>query len=103
MYHPSGDKTDKPIKLAIKMLTDLDLFEKTAREVIHNWHYTCEHNLTNTGLNRIAYIGQASCFYKYDVREDETRKAWSYLTDEQREKANAVADKILREWLDGQE
>lgn len=102
IYKPSGIKTDEPVQLAIKMLTDLELFERTAREVIHNWKYACEHNLTNIGLNRIAYIGQASCYYKFDVREDETRKAWGYLTDDQRDKANAVADKILREYLDGQ-
>jgi hypothetical protein len=102
MYHPSGDKTDKPIKQAIKLLTNCDMFEETALEVTSKWKYACEHNLTNTGLNRIAYIGQVSCFYRFDVREDETRKAWSFLSDKQREDANNVADKVLRGWLDGQ-
>lgn len=99
MYTPFSTKKDEGrIQKVIDLLTDLDEFERVAREMVHAYKYACEHNLTNTGLNRIAYIGQASCFFKDDIREDETRFAWGYLTEEQREKANAVAQKILEEW-----
>ena len=98
MYRPSKIKSDEGLNNAVRLLTDLEDFEKTARLMVHTYKYACEHNLTNPSMNKIAYIGQASCFFKYGVKEDETRKAWGTLTEEQRVNANAVADKILKEW-----
>lgn len=99
MYSPfSTREVPERREKAIKLLTDSKEFEKTAREMVKAFKHACEHNLTNPGLNRIAYIGQASCFYKHDIREDETSKAWGYLTEQQRNEANSVAEKILKEW-----
>lgn len=99
MYTPFSARKDLVrIQKAIDLLTNPEQFEVVAREMIHAFKFSCEHNLSNSGMNRIAYIGQASCFFKDDIREDETRYAWGYLTEEQRAKANAVAEKILKEW-----
>lgn len=99
MYTPYSSKKDMGrIQKAIDLLSNPKEFERIAREMIHSYKYSCEHNLSNPSMNRIAYIGQASCFYKDGIREDETRFAWGYLTEEQRGAANAVAEKIFKEW-----
>ena len=101
MYSPSTRKDDSGVADAIKMLTNPNVFRDTARKVINEWKFSCEHNLTKSSINKIAYIGQASCFYGYGCKEDETRKAWAFLTEEQKEVANRVAAEILKEWEDG--
>ena len=41
-------------------LSSEDLTRENMMRVISEWKYSCEHNLTNESLNRIAYIGQAA-------------------------------------------
>ena len=99
MYTPYSSKKDMArIQKAINLLSNPDEFEKVALKMIQAYRYSCEHNLSNPSMNKIAYIGQASCFFAHDIREDETRAAWAYLTDDQRNAANAVAEKVLRIW-----
>lgn len=99
MYTPFSSKKDMGrIQKAIDLLSNPKSFESVALEMIRAYKHSCEHNLTNPSMNRIAYIGQASCFFAHDIREDETRAAWAYLTEDQRNAANAVAEKVLRIW-----
>lgn len=100
MYHPAlpdvngEDRTKKVIEL----LGDTDHFYRVAKWMMLAFPYACEHNLTNPAMNRIAYIGQASCFYAYGITEEEVRKAWRFLSEEQRNEANETAGKALEEW-----
>lgn len=100
MYHPPETDEDRAngIKTVIDFFTDPDLFRDASREMIKAFPKACLHNLTKTNMNRIAYIGQASVFYKYGISEEVTREAWGYLTDEIRKKANATAQVTLDEW-----
>lgn len=105
MYHPpiydmidKGETKEERFQKAIDLLTDLDLFYSTGKEMVKAFPYACEHNLTNTTMNRIAYIGQASCFYLHGLKEEEVREAWGYLTEEQRNEANETARRVLNEW-----
>lgn len=43
-------------------------------------------------------MGQSACNIYYGIKEDETREAWGLLTNEQRYKANRVADTVYDEW-----
>lgn len=99
MYHPADkDTRGEQVNHAIKLLSDPKHFEMVARWMILAFPYACEHNLTNPAMNKIAYIGQASCYYAYGVKEEETREAWRYLTEEQRERANQTAQRVLNDW-----
>ncbi|MBR5835566.1 MAG: hypothetical protein IKY66_05315 [Bacteroidales bacterium] len=105
MYHPpmigmieTGETKEERWQKAIDLLTNSERFYTTAKDMMKAFPYACEHNLTNTTMNRIAYIGQASCFFLHGLVEEEVRGAWGYLTEEQRNEANETARKTLEEW-----
>lgn len=66
-------------------------------DVICNWPIACEHNLT-ANINRRAWLGHAACYMAIDCPESTTRKAWGYLTDQQRFDADAKADEVIEIW-----
>jgi hypothetical protein len=73
-------------------------FYNVGLKVIMEWKYSSEQNLSNSSRNRQAWIGQASCCYKYRVPEHITKYAWRLMTFEEQKEANAVADDIIRLW-----
>lgn len=79
-------------------LSNLPEFEKALDFIVHNWKYSCEHYLTNKGMNRIAYLGQAALAYARGIPQ---KYAGGYflMTKEQQEAADQVALKYLNIWL----
>lgn len=67
-------------------------------EVIEAWPRTMLNSLTNTSINRRAFLGHCAVCYKLGISEDITRQAWGFLTDEQRELADAQAQKHINEY-----
>lgn len=66
--------------------------------VINEWRYSCEHNLSNNSMNKIAYIGQSACCLFGGVPSTITMDCWSHLDKEVRERANEIAEKALACW-----
>lgn len=81
-----------------ELLSKPDEFDKVLNKLIPEWKYSCEHNLTNKSLNRIAWLGQAAVSYKYNV-PSKFSSGWSLLTEQEQENANQVAFKHLNTWL----
>lgn len=69
-------------------------------DVLTHWPIACEHNLTNTSINRRAWIGHAACCLKFGWPECVVRSAWKHLTARQQNEANAMADKAIRCWVE---
>jgi hypothetical protein len=99
----SGHKQEYYDAAYVKLLTDIPLFEAVLVKVTTNWKYSCENNLSNDSMNRIAWLGQASCAYLYGARADSTRSNFSKLTSEQQQEANNMAKKYLQIWLEKNE
>jgi len=57
--------------------------------------------LTDSNLNRKAWIGHAACAMALGCPEDITREAWGRLTDEQRILANREAERAIQQWERG--
>ena len=95
------DKTDRKTRVnkAASVLGTPSICEKAMRMVVEQWTIATEFNLSNAEINRRAWLGQAACSSYVGVHEDETREAWGLLTIEQRTTANAIATRIIREWL----
>lgn len=95
------DKTDRRtrVELAASILGTPETCEKAMKMVVENWPISTEFNLSNAEINRRAWLGQAACSIYGDVHEDETREAWGLLTIEQRTRANAIATKVIRNWV----
>jgi ParB-like chromosome segregation protein Spo0J len=79
-------------------LSDDAKFKDALSHVITEWHYSCEHYLTNKEMNRIAWLGQAAMCYATGVPAI-FRGGFNLLTKAQQDKANGIAFEYLNQWL----
>ena len=86
------------LQKAIELTSDAELYSLWMMEVVVNWHYSCEHNLTCSGMNRLAWIGQAACAMAINCPEYITRIAWNELSQEQQDRANLNAFIAIELW-----
>jgi len=85
-------------ELAIRFTGDAALYGSFMRRVCEEWPISCENALTDTNLNRKAWLGHAACALAHQIPEDIVREAWSELTDEQRILANKQAHDAISAW-----
>jgi len=83
------------IDKVVELFTDKALTKKYMEKVITDWPYSCEHNLTNDALNKIAYLGQAACCIYAGVTSSITMEAWHKVPKENRDIADAIAKEIV--------
>lgn len=81
-----------------EFLRDIKLFKQTAYEVLDKWPKSCEHNLTNASMNRIAWIGQSSVCLKYGIPA-KYRGGFNLLNENEQLAANNVALEIINYWM----
>lgn len=81
-----------------EFLSNLSEFEEALKAVTSEWKYSCEHNLTNKSLNRIAWLGQAAAAYKHKLPSI-YMGGYKLLTKEEQQKADKLAHKYLNKWL----
>lgn len=79
-------------------LADSNAFEKGIQKVFKEWPNSCEHNLTNSSMNRIAWIGQAAACAALGLPST-YRGGFSALSKEKQDTANALALKYINLWL----
>ena len=110
IYHPywlwedynngmyDSDLKENEIELIDKSIELLrsDLFFSIGLKMILKWKYSCENNLTNSMINRRAWIGRATCSFNHQCPELLTRIAWNELSEIEKNKANNYADRIIR-------
>lgn len=82
-----------------EFFADPDRFAEALEHVISEWKHSCEHYLTNSSMNRIAWLGQAACCYATGVPAV-YRGGFSLLTEAEQDAANAVALEYLNKWLE---
>ena len=97
-YNSTCEDIQEHIRKSVELLSNKKEFEKYANLMIEKWKYSCEHNLTDPSLNKIAYIGQGSCCLANGTPAFATRLAWSYIEEDKQKVANKVAKKILKKW-----
>jgi len=86
------------LEKAVCFTGDHALYGFYMMRVIKEWPISCENALTDSSLNKKAWVGHAACALAIGCPEDITRKAWRFLTDEQRFLANKEADRAIRTW-----
>ena len=94
----TGSDKDAMLLKSIEMFNDEMLTKKYMNKVIETWKYSCEQNLTNPSMNKIAYIGQGACCLYARVPSTVTMEAWSHLTDEVKERSNNIAKDVIDNW-----
>ncbi len=94
VYHGEGDGAD----LARVLLADETECWAAMEAVVREWPNATEHNLTATGTNRQAWLGQAACCFVHGVPDHVTKMGWHLLTETEQDAANLVADMVIAGW-----
>lgn len=93
---------EKNLNKAIKFTSNHIVYGEAMSEVINLWENSMLNFLTNKSINRKAYLGHCAVCYKLNIPEHITRKAWKYLTEDQKLKANLEASKNILKWEQNQ-
>lgn len=80
-------------------LADIPRFEDALAHVVAEWKHSCEHYLTNTAMNRIAWLGQAAACYAVGL-PSEYRSGFFLLEYAEQIAANEKALEYLNIWLE---
>jgi hypothetical protein len=91
------------IHLAAELLRDTEGLQWAMCHVAFNWPHAAEQNLTNPSRNKQAWLGQAACCWAEGVPEQLTKQAWWTLTEEERRRANLIADAVYADWRTGRD
>lgn len=92
------EELNSQVAKAVAILADAELCESSMRRCVTEWKHAASENLSDSTKNRRPWLGRACCCITEGIRDDVVRVAWWQLTDEQRNMANQIADKIIREW-----
>ncbi len=93
-----GRSKDECEVIYASFLRDDDAFRKALDGVIEEWVHSCEHYLTNTAMNRIAYLGQAAAAYAHGLPSVYCG-GFQLLSEPEKDRANATALEYLNKWL----
>lgn len=93
-------KKDVCLEKYAALLIDLDRFERALNQIITEWVYSCEHNLTNKNLNRVAYMGQAACALEFNIPHYVSCSGYNLLTPDQQAKADEMAQFYIDLWTE---
>lgn len=96
---PKGMTDDYCVNKYSELLIDIPEFKKVMLLIIQEWPNSCEHNLTNEKMNRIAWMGQAALCYKYSI-PSKYRGGYNLLTDIEKQNADNAALEIINVWMD---
>lgn len=94
----SKDDERKYLEDAIRFTGDAELYGDWMLKVLDEWPVACEHNLSDAGQNRKAWIGHAACCLAIGCPESITRQAWGFLTEQQQHDANLKASEAINKW-----
>ena len=98
----SGENKKKMIQFVLELFNSEELTRLNMNRVINEWHYSCEHNLTNDSMNKIAYLGQGACCIYKGVPNTITMEAWSLLEKDVQKRSDLIAKEIIDKWIDNQ-
>ena len=95
----SGQKKDQKLKSCIDFFNDIDLVKNFMHRVVIEWKYSCEVNFSNPSINKIAYLGQASCSLYDRIPSIVTMEAWILLSKDVQDYSNSIAQSEINYWF----
>jgi len=94
----TGQNKEFKLQSVVNMFNSGIDTERCMNYVMENWTNSMEHNLTNSSMNQIAYIGQSACAYYDNIPATVTMEGWSLLTSEVKERSNQLAKDVIDKW-----
>lgn len=93
----------KAVTQAEALTADHKKYGRFMIRVVSEWKYSCENALTDSNLNKRAWVGHAAVAMALGIPEDVTREAWRNLSSEQQLLANREAERAISLWEYAQE
>ena len=84
---------------AMLILADRERLLDGMTRAVTSWPKAAAHHLTDGGMNQRAWLGWAACGILAQVPAHVTRAAWWRLTEDQRTRANDVADAVIASYV----
>lgn len=97
-HPPKGMTTEDCQKEYAVFLRDLRRFKLAAYRVLDEWPNSCEHNLTNETMNRIAWVGQSAMCIETGI-PSKYRGGYHLLTPEEQLAADQTALDVINYWM----
>lgn len=94
----SGDIKKEMINKVVDFFRNPKLTRDFMMKVVKEWKYSCEHNLTNESMNKVAYIGQGACCIYAGIPSTITMEAWSKVPKESQLEADKIALDVIEYW-----
>lgn len=94
----SGEEKKKKTEKVIELFSNPELTKKYMQRVIDEWKYSCEHNLSNEAMNKIAWLGQSACCIYDKIPSTITMEAWHKVPKEFRDIADSIAKEIINQY-----
>lgn len=86
------------IKRALNIMQDAETWGVFMMRVVRRWVYSCEHNLSHTSHNRVAWLGQAAICLAIGACHEITKAVWWLLSEGERDAANKEAELVIAYW-----
>lgn len=96
---PKGFTDDQCELLFAELLKDIPEFKRIMLRIISEWQNSCEHNLTNERMNRIAWMGQSALCYKYHIPA-RYRGGYNLLSKDEQQAADEAALEVINLWME---
>lgn len=74
------------------------LVRKYMEMTIKNWPYSCQHNLSNEAMNRVAWLGQSAVCLYCKCPSQITMETWREVPQECRDEADRIANEIIKKY-----
>jgi hypothetical protein len=81
-----------------EFLRDIPKFESALKTIVSDWKHSLEHNLSNTEMNRVAYMGQAAMALTHRVPHNVSCSGYNLLTESEKALADAKAQEYIDIW-----
>lgn len=101
-FYNSFSVSEKKVKSKeiINLFKDPEKTEYYMNKVIKDWKYSCEQNLTNIQMNRVAWLGQSACLLHSNSPSELTMDTWKYVPLKYQKIANKIAEKIIKNYVE---
>lgn len=96
---PGNIPKEHGILMYKSFLSNIPAFIKSLNRVISEWPNSCEQFFTNSNLNRIAWLGQASMCIETGI-PSMCRSGFKLLSFEKQTLANRIAEITLINWIE---
>ena len=90
--------TDTDVATCRSVLRDEGACREAMERVIQEWPIATAVNLTNSGANRRAWLGQAACCLHAGATSSATKRAWWQLSTDHQTAANVIAEEVIALW-----